>query len=50
MNDNEPMTDNGALFLKIAASFHALTDEVQRLGKLIIELAKVQEVGDGDVG
>lgn len=46
MNDNEPMTDNGALFLQIAASFHAVTEEMERLGKLIIELAKVQEVGD----
>ena len=46
MNDNQPLTDNGALFLQLAASFNALTDEVQRLGRLIIELAKVQEVGD----
>ena len=46
MNDNEPMTDNGALFLQLAASFNALTEEVQKLGKLIIELAKVQEVDD----
>jgi len=46
MNDNQPLTDNGALFLQLAASFHAVTQEIEKLGKLIIELAKVQEVGD----